>query len=65
MRNDYKLNGEVLIGIYPLDSFLNVLEKLINIDDFLQHLKLQSERYASQNGRTFAVSLHELFNNQS
>ena len=52
IQNDCKLNSEVLIEIFPLDNSLNVFEKLINFDE--------SERYASQNGRTFVVSLHEL-----
>ena len=53
IQNDCKLNSEVLIEIFPLDNSLNVFEKLINFDE--------SERYASQNGRTFVVSLHELW----
>ena len=44
--------GEVLIEIYHLNNSLNVFEKLINFDE--------SERYVSQDGRTFVVSLDEL-----
>ena len=33
----------------------------INFDDFLQHLKLELERYPSQNGKAFVVSLDELW----
>ena len=49
-----------MIEIEPLDNFFNIFEKLINFDDFLQYLKLKSEKYASQNGRTFVISLDEL-----
>ena len=37
-----------------------VFEKLINLDDFLHHLKLESEKYAAQNGKTIEVSMDEL-----
>ena len=37
------------------------LKKLFNFDHFLQHLRLKSGRYASQNGRTFAVSVDKLW----
>ena len=60
-QNDCKLNGEILIGTDPLDNPFNVFEKLINFDDFLQHLKLKSVRYASQNGRRLIVFLGELW----
>ena len=60
IQNKCKLNGKILIEIYPLDnSSLNVFEKLINFDDFLQLLKSGSERCASQNGRKFFVSLDD------
>ena len=55
-----KLSGEVLLDIDSLDNPLKVFEKLINLDKFLHHLKLESERYAAQNGRTFEVSKDEL-----
>ena len=55
-----KFNGEVLLDIDPLDNPLKVFEKLINLDEFLHHLKLESERYAAQNGKTFEVSMDEL-----
>ena len=42
-----------MIEIYHLNNSLNVFEKLINFDE--------SERYVSQNGRTFVVSLDELW----
>ena len=41
----------------PFDNPLTVFEKLINFDDFLQNLKLDSKRYVSQNDRIFLVSL--------
>ena len=40
IQNDCKMNDEVFIETDPLDNPLNVFEKLINFDDFLQHLKL-------------------------
>ena len=43
-----------------LDNPLKVFEKLINLDEFLHHLKLESERYAAQNGKTFEVSMDQL-----
>ena len=55
-----KINGEVLLEIDPLDNPLKVFEKLINLDEFLHHLKLESERYAAENGKTFEVSMDEL-----
>ena len=39
---------------------LKVFEKLINLDEFLHHLKLESERYAAQNEKIFEVSMDEL-----
>ena len=44
-----KFNGEVLLDIDPLDNPLKVFKKLINLDEFLHHLKLESKRYAAQN----------------
>ena len=35
-----KLNGDVLLDIDTLDNPLKVFEKLINLDEFLHHLKL-------------------------
>ena len=35
-----KLNGDVLLDIDTLDNPLKVIEKLINLDEFLHHLKL-------------------------
>ena len=55
-----KFNGEVLLDIDPLDNPLKVFEKLINLDEFLHHLKLESEKYAAQNGKTFEVFMDEL-----
>ena len=55
-----KLNGDVLLDIDTLDNPLKVFEKLINLDEFLHHLKLESERYAAENGKTFEVSMDEL-----
>ena len=62
-----KLDAEVLIDIHPLDNpqkkkiFKNkFLKTLLNFDEFLQHLKLESERYGAQNGRRFKVFLNEL-----
>ena len=48
------------LDIDPLDNPLKVFEKLINLDEFLPYLKLESERYAAQNGKTFEVSMDEL-----
>ena len=48
------------LDVDPLDNPLKVFEKLINLDEFLHHLKLESERYAAQNGKTFEVSMDEL-----
>ena len=44
----------------PLDNPLKVFEKIINVDEVLHHQKLESERYAAQNGKTFEVSMDEL-----
>ena len=60
MQNDCKLNSELLIEIDHLDNTLDAFEILINYDDFLQHLKLESEIYAPKNGRKFVISLDEL-----
>ena len=46
-----KFNSEVLLDTDPLDNPLKVFEKLINFGEFLHHLKLESERYAAQNGK--------------
>ena len=50
----------MLLDIDPLDNPLKVFEKLINLDEFLHHLKLESERFAAQNGKTFEISMDEL-----
>ena len=55
-----KSNGEVLLDIDPLVNPLKVFEKLINLEEFLHHPELESERYAAQNGKTFEVSMDEL-----
>ena len=55
-----KFNGEVLLDINPLDNPFKVFEMLINLDEFLHHQKLESKRYAAQNGKTFEVSMDEL-----
>ena len=55
-----KFNGEMLLHIDPFDNPLKVSEMLINLDKFLQHLKLESERYVTQSGKNFKVSMHEL-----
>ena len=47
-----KFSGEVLLGTDLLDNLLKVFEKLINLYEFMHHLKLESERYAAQNGKT-------------
>ena len=43
-----------------MDNPLKVFEKLINLDELLRHLKLESERYAAQNGKTFEVCMNKL-----
>ena len=58
-QNGCKWNDEVWIEIGPLDNPLNVFEKLTSFNDFLLHLKLEPDIYASQNGRIFFVSLDE------
>ena len=45
-----KFDGEVLLGAF---------EKLINLDELPHHLKLKSRKCASQNGKTFEVSMDE------
>ena len=55
-----KFNNEVLLDIDRLDNPLKVFEKLINLDKYLDHLKLESGRYAAQNGKFFEVSMDEL-----
>ena len=43
-QEECKLDGEVPTDIHPLDNPPKVFEKLLNFDEFLQHLKLESER---------------------
>ena len=50
----------MLLDLDPLGNPLKVFEKLINLDEFLHHLKLESERYAAQSGKTFELSMDEL-----
>ena len=50
----------MLLDTDPLDNPLKVFETLISLDEFLHHLKLESERYAAQNGKTFEVFMDEL-----
>ena len=47
----------MLLDIDLLDYPLKFFEKLINFDEFLHRLKLESERYAAQNGKVFEVSM--------
>ena len=46
-QEECKLDDKVLIDIHPLDNPLKVFEKLLNFDEFLKHLKLESERCAA------------------
>ena len=50
----------MLLDIDPLDNPLKVFVKLINLDKFLHHLKLESERFTVQDGRIFEVFMDEL-----
>ena len=59
-RKECEHNGKVRLEIHPLDSPLNVFDKLLHLENFLQHLKSEAEAYAAQNGRVFEVSLEEL-----
>ena len=54
-QKECRHNGEVLLDIDPLDNPLKVFEKLVNLDEFLHHLKVESERYAVHIGRNFEV----------
>ena len=36
-----------------------MLEKIIDLNEFLQHLKIESEKYASQNKKRFVISFDE------
>ena len=47
----------MLLDIDPFDNPLKV-DKFGQ--KFLQHLKLESERYVTQSGKNFKVSMHEL-----
>ena len=38
-----------------------MLMKIIDLNEFLQHLKIKSEKYASQNKRRFAISFDDEF----
>ena len=49
----------MLLDTDPLYNLFKVFEKLINVDEFLHHLKLESERYTAPNGRTFEVPMDE------
>ena len=51
--------SEVLIPIKFLDNPLTVLEKIIDFDEFLQHLKIECDKYASQSNRRFVISFDE------
>ena len=58
-RKECEHNGKVRLEIHPWDSPLNVFDKLLHLENFLQHLKSEAEAYAAQNGRVFEVSLEE------
>ena len=50
----------MLLDIDLLDNPVNVFGKLINLDESLHNLKLESERYAARNEKTFELSMDEL-----
>ena len=54
------MNGEVLLDIDLLDNNFKVFENLINLDEFLHHQILKSDKYAAQNGKTLEISMDEL-----
>ena len=56
----HSCDGKALILIDLLDNPLTVLEKLIELDEFLPYLKIDSERCTSLNGSRFVISFEEL-----
>lgn len=40
-------DDKTLVAIHPLDNPLTVFEKVIDFDELLQHLNIESKRYAS------------------
>ena len=56
----HSCDGKALILIDLLDNPLTVLEKLIELDEFLPYLKIDSERYTSLNSSRFVISFEEL-----
>ena len=56
-QNKYKNDGEVLIPINTLYNTVLLFEKVIEFDKLLQHLKIELERYVSENGRGFTISI--------
>lgn len=59
-QNECKYDDKILTAIYPSDNSPKVFEKVIDFDEFPQHLKIYSEKYASQIGVKFVISLDEL-----
>ena len=47
-QNKPKYDCDVLIPIDPLDDPLTLFQKIIDFNEFLQHLKIELERYATQ-----------------
>ena len=58
-QNKYKKDGKVLIPIDTVHNPLILFEKVIDFDKIRQHFKIELERYVSENGRGFAISIDE------
>lgn len=52
-QNECKYDDKILTAINPSDNPPKVFEKVIDFDEFPQHLKIYSEKYASQIGVKF------------
>ena len=58
-QNKYKNDGKVLIPIDTVHNPLVLFQKVIEFDKFRQHFKIELERYVSENGRGFTISIDE------
>ena len=58
-------DDKTLVSIHPLDNPFTVFEKVIALDEFLKHLNIEPERYASCFKRVLSSNSYYFSNDAS
>lgn len=59
-QNKRRSNDKTSFSTDPLDKPLTVFDKVIDFDEFLQHLEIKLDMYASQKRKILVISLNKL-----